>query len=111
MASLWEIFEASHLAYDVDRDNASNNEDSGSGPPTVIGWIRTGYLSGSGELNPPGIVNCSVWTSSDSDKRGSIVSLSNQWGETNAPYLTNTAPWVADKHPCDSPRPVWCIED
>ena len=43
MASLWEIHDTSNLQYDTGR--GLTQDDSGSGPPAALGWIRTGGTS------------------------------------------------------------------
>src|SRR5262245_60366073 len=46
MASLWEIHDPSNLQYDT---RGFTLADAGSGPPAVLGWIRTGiFASASG---------------------------------------------------------------
>src|SRR5262249_29960257 len=62
MASLWEIHDTSNLEYDTSR--GLTRDDSGSGPPTGLGWIRTGGGALSSTLAGEG--NCNAWTTNSS---------------------------------------------
>jgi hypothetical protein len=105
MASLWEIFETSHLVYDTALGRVSN--DSGSGPTSQIGgWMRTGLGNSSGT---PGFDNCGNWTSNDSRFKGSWVRLNRRW-ISDSPEQSISR-WEADNFNCNVSLNVWCVED
>ena len=106
MASLWEIFDTSNLAYDTNR--GWMEDDSGSGPPIVLpGWVRTGAEGQSGD--GPGEANCNTWTSNDGGIEGSAVRLDGDWDRDTG--LQRVQPWRAFDPSCDTLRRVWCVED
>jgi len=101
MASLWEIHDPSSLQYDT---RGFTPADAGSGPPTVFGWIRTGFFastSGGGA----GIDNCGAWTSNVNSDFGTVASLAAQWTQSGSII----SPWLADTAHCDSLHRVWCV--
>jgi hypothetical protein len=105
MASLWEIFDTSNLSYDVQL--GFTNADSGFGPPSSFGWVRTGHVSMG--TNLAGIGNCNAWTSASKDDYGSIVApYRDVWDNFN--FLTPVSPWSARTFPCDAGLRVWCIQ-
>jgi hypothetical protein len=114
MASLWEIYDPSHLRYATEL--GFTQADSGFGPPTGFpigelsarGWIRTGYLSVS--TDDIGHTNCFTWTSDSQDDNGTVARLSPDWSSTFD--AIRTGPWQASKRPCnhDETR-VWCVQD
>jgi hypothetical protein len=104
MASLWEILDPTNLRYNTELGRTS--QDSGFGPPNgIFGWIRTG--SSGGFSPPPGQDNCDAWTSDNPGGGGSVVLLSDRWGEA-AP---NVLPWQSVNASCNTARPVWCVQD
>jgi hypothetical protein len=108
MASLWEIHEPSNLIYDTAL--GLTQDDSGSGPPSRYGWIRTGRsASSSGQF--PGVGNCNAWSSNASTDFGSAVVLSADWadiGNTSGPI----SPWQAQIFDCGTAAVrVWCVQD
>jgi hypothetical protein len=105
MASLWEIYDTSNLAYDTKR--GFSKDDSGSGPPSnIIGWVRTG--ENSFPLGNAGIANCSAYTSNSAAQNGTVILLPNDWFSTS---LTVVSPWEARQLNCVNPARVWCIEN
>ena len=107
MASLYEIFDTSNLAYDTDRGQTA--ADSGEGPPSgVNGWIRTGFSSNN--VDGPGQANCSAWTSSTDGELGTAVRLREEW-LADAGLIS---PWKAaeggEQPQCDDSLPVWCVQ-
>ncbi|MFC2029832.1 hypothetical protein ACFLWA_03780 [Chloroflexota bacterium] len=103
-ASMWELIDPSNLEYNSAM--GWTEDDSGRGPPTWrYGWIRTGYNS-DGASDILGQVNCDNWTTVDSSKWGTIVSLSWQWGIKEELHV-----WNVDRNACDIRMPVWCVED
>ncbi|MHC4062994.1 MAG: right-handed parallel beta-helix repeat-containing protein [Planctomycetota bacterium] len=106
MASLWEIRDTSNLTYDVDLGWSWAVSDSGSGPPTAFGWIRTGGSSASSPV--PGDANCHSWTSATGDDWGTAVALESDW-DTNPGDVVS--PWSAGVRPCDDGAWVWCVQD
>lgn len=105
MASLWEIFDPSALAYAEDEPDAQTQADVGSGPPVDWwGWIRTGNMASITET--PGWGNCNAWTTSAPDTYGTIVSLGKVWG---GPDIV-VSPWQADTWRCSGSAAVWCVE-
>ncbi len=110
MASLWEIYDPSHLLYDSDLGRIGG--DSGSGPPSGLsGWIRTGYYAAddtSGSVYPA--PNCNAWQSTSGS--GSKVLLSSDWADHDLEvYWGRLYPWMASEGSCTSSNPVWCLED
>ena len=120
MASLWEIFEVTHLKYDTTLGRTRS--DSGEGPPTSVrGWIRTGGIG----VPISGIDlqgNCSTWTTLEPAlvAVGTTAALTEIWSsylviehESPAPRLVPSEihPWVARSNSCTSPVPVWCVQD
>jgi hypothetical protein len=57
-ASIWEVLDPSNLRYDTTQ--GFMEADSGSGPPTASGWIRTGRPPLGSEFSPA--PNCFAWT-------------------------------------------------
>jgi hypothetical protein len=104
MASLWEILDVTNLKYDANRGLIQ--DDSGSGPPTVLGWIRTGAGS-TGNTGAPGFDNCLAWTSDSASDNGTAAGPKLFW---NAPP-GSTDPWISFTFICKSPQPVWCVQD
>lgn len=107
MASLWEIFDPTQLRYDTSLGLVL--QDSGSGPPSGFGYVRTGmdtiFLS-----NPFGTPpNCRSWTSDDgAQHEGTVVSLTSSW---LSPTGSALSPWQASVTVCSDPARVWCVED
>ena len=104
MASLWEILEPSHLAYDVTLGLTA--DDSGLGPPTGSaqhGWLRTGY--GSANSPPAGQANCNAWTTATGT--GTVAYLPDDWTAGNQ----DIGVWVVLDYSAVGaavPR-VWCV--
>ena len=104
MASLWEILDPSHLRYDTEL--GFTYEDSGSGPPSAGGWIRTGNFSNAQDT--PGFGNCNAWTSARSTDSGSWVGLpAGFWNNTP----TKITPWSTVVGQCNYFERVWCVQD
>ena len=107
MASLWEIFDTSNLAYDTTRGYVE--ADAGKGPPSQIGgWVRTGYAAEWGfvyDYPVPGIHNCYAWTVADG--WGTHVWLNGLWEGTPTPV----SPWKSSAPACSTSVRVWCVED
>jgi hypothetical protein len=104
MASLGELFDTSALEYDTTRGRVQ--ADSGQGAPSsVFGWVRTGYVSSTGNA---GQGNCATWTSSSVNDSGSTVAPRSVWLTT---VLNPTEPWEALSQSCNTPHPVWCLQD
>ena len=102
MASLWEILDPSNLEYNTTLGDA--NDDSGQGPPTYSGWVRTGYNSSSANIAGQG--NCNTWTSSSPSDYGTLAYLPNDWTAGQDIHV-----WKVSVYSCDTPLPVWCMED
>ena len=106
MASLWEIFDPTQLRYDTTLGYV--NDDSGSGPPSSFGWIRTGREANAISEPSGGAVNCNAWTSDNGFHEGSAVSLTAAWHLGNVSAVT---PWRATIGICSDPSRVWCVQD
>lgn len=104
-ASLWEIADISNLQYDISVGGYST-DDSGSGPPSAFGWIRTGG-DAADVTQTPGLANCGLWTSKASNEYGSIVKLPTEW-TTDAQDISV---WDANARACSVVTRVWCVED
>lgn len=107
-ASLWEILDVSHLAYDTGL--GFTTADSGSGPPSAAsGWVRTGYSSSN---NPPveGQSNCNAWTSGAFGDHGTAAFLSTGWRTGDASTIV-TSPWFGFYDSCSNSTRVWCVQD
>jgi len=74
-ASLWEIFDTSNLKYATSL--GLTQDDSGSGPPTILGWVRTGFSKETSAM--AGQANCNAWTSNASSANGTIAELGPGW--------------------------------
>jgi hypothetical protein len=108
VASLWEIFDTSNLAYDTSLGQSS--PDSGRGPSSLhSGWVRTGWRQE--DADSPGSGNCDVWTSADPAKSGTVVELNNQWDESPVNLNPAVNPWRAFFSPCGNSVPVWCVQN
>ena len=104
-ASLWEILDVSNLEYN--QDLGATNDDSGYGPPSLIGgWIRTGYSENNDDN--PGQANCSNWEPTDSFSFGTIISLSSDWTNSDE---RDISVWDAAFQGCNDTAQVWCVED
>jgi hypothetical protein len=69
MASLWEIHDPTNLRYDTEL--GFTESDSGFGPPTHGGWIRTGGAANT--VGGAGVGNCNAWKSASGADFGTIV--------------------------------------
>ena len=104
MASLWEIHDPSNLRYNTELGMTS--DDSGFGPPTFGGWIRTSFSS-SGSHAPPGQGNCNAYTTPYELVNGTLVRLDFGWtGPANS-----ISPWRAEAASCNLNTHVWCVQD
>jgi hypothetical protein len=104
MASMWEILDPSNLRYDTDL--GFTFADSGFGPPTSLGWIRTG--SQASVASNIGSANCRAWTEAGGMDYGTIVGLNALWGLSD---VTVVSPWVFGARGCSDPIHVWCVQD
>jgi hypothetical protein len=99
MASLWEIFAISNLAYDTVLGRGL--ADSGEGPPSIVtGWIRTGLATTTAR-------NCAAWTSSESGDFGTIAGLNILEGIPSEGLWASAGSGQA----CFVNDQVWCVED
>ncbi len=103
MASLWEIHDTSNLRYNTDLGVTTG--DSGFGPPTVIGWIRTG--SQASDAPNTGDTNCNAWTSADFHAFGTQARPTGNWIDAGI----NISPWRAVGDLCGTTANVWCVQD
>lgn len=101
-ASLWEILDPSNLKYNTVL--GFTRLDSGSGPPTVAGWVRTGYWSNNSP-NIAGQANCNTWTTT-SDYGTSAGLVSNWNAGTEDMHV-----WEVFSPECSGTGRVWCVED
>jgi hypothetical protein len=99
-ASLWEILDPSNLEYNTDLGRA--RDDSGSGPPTYDGWVRTGYSSNNGTT--AGQANCNSWSTTAG--YGTRARMTSDWTGTKHLHV-----WFVGTMGCSSTRYVWCVED
>jgi hypothetical protein len=110
MASIYEIFDPSELEYDTTRGKV--HADSGQGPPAgeidesdpSTGWIRGGLFNSGGTLPPAS--NCFTWTSSEASVSGTVVLLNPAFGGALI-----VEPWHFGTDSCNTPNPVWCVQD
>lgn len=100
-ASLWEILDTTNLRYNTRL--GYTRRDSGYGPPTTGGWVRTGYASNSNDL--AGESNCQAWTSDSGSEYGSWIYLPGSW---EAGYETLMG-WATGARACSDPLQVWCV--
>jgi len=103
MASLWEIADPSNLKYNTAL--GKTRPDSGEGPPSDPGWVRTGYDSTYDSIAGRG--NCDAWTTGEQAKRGSLVMPALDWEGSD----DDIGVWNAMYVDCDVPIWVWCVED
>ena len=104
MASLWEIFDPTHLRYD--RTLGASGDDAGSGPPANdSGWIRTG--ANAQTAAGPGDANCNAYTSNSNGDAGTLVELTEEWDFTGSAI----SPWTGRELQCNATFPVWCVQD
>ena len=101
-ASIWEIMDPSNLEYNTALGWV--NDDSGQGPVTYDGWVRTGYNADVSMT--PGKANCNLWTSTEEDEWGTAVKLAQDWSTGQDIHV-----WVYNVSRCANHRLVWCIED
>jgi len=102
-ASIWEIADPSNLKYNTSL--GFMRSDSGQGPPSGDGWVRTGYAQNA--ANSVGIANCSTWTSASVSDYGSKATLVSYW-TTGA---QDVGVWNTTAASCAVGFQVWCIED
>lgn len=98
-ASLWEILDPSNLKYNTTL--GWTRDDSGAGPATYDGWVRTGYNSYNSDT--AGRANCNVWSTTSG--YGTRVRLTNDW------TVQHVHVWFVGTTGCSSTRYVWCVED
>jgi hypothetical protein len=101
LASLWEILDTSILDYN--NNLGYNQGDSGSGPPTYLGWIQTGHIHSGSAI--PGMASCEYWSSNSSGLYGTLAQLPVNWIGT---YLHL---WDSQTAQCNESYHVWCVED
>jgi hypothetical protein len=99
-ASLWEILDPSNLEYNADL--GWTRDDSGAGPPTYDGWVRTGYSSNNSTT--AGQANCSVWSTTSG--YGTTARMTSDWTGTKHMHV-----WFVHTNGCSYTRYVWCVED
>jgi hypothetical protein len=102
-ASMWEILDPSGLVYDTSLGYL--DADSGSGPSTDYGWVRTGY-DARYDSTTAGMANCDAWSSNDSAHDGTAAHLVNDWQASDDLHV-----WRAFVCSCNYRHPVWCVED
>jgi hypothetical protein len=108
MASLWEIFDTSNLLYRGDL--GATQEDSGSGPPRIGGWIRTGGEAAAVVSPPVGAANCNGYTSDGfGPESGTVAGLGTNWADPT--LVRPISPWFAFAQTCLTPLRVWCVQD
>ena len=90
MASIFELKHPTEMVYNTDLGFIA--DDSGYGPSTRWGWVRSGWPSSIYQ-------NCSVWTSTGGEGLMAHPSLSNPSGWTSIPDL------------CAYTHHYWCISD
>ena len=103
MASLWEIVDPSNLLYNTTL--GWTRADSGAGPTTFRGWVRTGYSAYSS--NTAGRANCNAWTTSNSGLYGTTAALPNTWDAG----WQDLHVWNVQTYECDDTNYVWCVAD
>jgi hypothetical protein len=110
MASIWELQNPSNLAYST--AYGLQWTDSGLGPPTGGGWIRTGAAASGAAPDPhkafTTLANCLAWTSANASDFGNLVNLHIPW--LNEPDA-NMAPWKISSASCNTKTAVWCVQD
>jgi hypothetical protein len=108
MASMWELIDPSQLSYD--RSRGQTSDDSGLGPPSLVGgWIRTGG-SNSFTSGEPGGAHCSSYTE-PSLGTGTEVGLYPDWTPGGVSEDSRIPWWAGDLDSCALLRSVWCVED
>jgi hypothetical protein len=101
-ASLWEILDPSNLKYNTVLGYTQG--DSGQGPPSVVGWVRTGNYSHN-STSTAGGANCSAWTTTSG--YGTSAGLVSNWlAGTEDVYV-----WEVFSALCAGTGRVWCVED
>lgn len=109
-ASMWEVHDPTSLLYDTTLGRT--REDSGSGPPRDIGWIRTGN-DNDAEGGKVGASNCDGWNTTDDNSGGTAALLGGPSG-TDIDWTqpaSIVAPWTGQGLSCNSIVRVWCVED
>ncbi len=101
-ASLWEIMQTATLSYNTTL--GATLPDSGDGPPTGNGWVRTGNVSVSSTT--AGAANCNNWTS-NFGYYGTIARPSDDWTPAQATFQG----WVVQTFGCYPGAPDWCVEN
>jgi hypothetical protein len=103
MASLWELVDPSILRYDTLL--GLTRDDSGQGPPSTGGWVRTGGprrgIGGAGE------VNCEGWTTASASLMGTTIHLPVIWDIGDQ----DLGPWGVGTGLCSGWTYVWCVSD
>jgi hypothetical protein len=103
MASLWEILEPSSLRYDPVR--GAQRGDSGQGPPSTNGWVRTGYDAAA--YDTAGQSNCNAWSSNSASDYGTWAGLPIDWTSGQSIHV-----WKVGTLQCSIPIfRVWCVAD
>jgi hypothetical protein len=112
MATLFEIFNFTDLAFD-DFGNSFSGYDRTGGPPGQPGgngWVRTGTLSSSSDI--AGVGNCNLWTSNSAAGYGTFVGPEFDWRTSTGTSSFNfVAPWRAGTTTCDVSGRVWCVQN
>jgi len=109
MASLWEIHDTSNLRYDTVLGLTTG--DSGFGPPSRYGWIRTGELANDGSSTSTagaGVANCNGWISAGAVDHGTVVAPVYSWNGAGRVI----GPWDTLVNSCGvTAAGVWCVEN
>mgnify|MGYP001826760221 CR=1 FL=1 len=89
MASMYELLHTAGMVYNF--LEGITVDDSGYGPPSAYGWVRSG-------LNTDINENCSLWTDTDG------------WSWVARPDHHEPTGWSVIISTCDSNK-LWCISD
>jgi hypothetical protein len=109
MASIWEIRNPSNLTYNTALGDKA--DDSGLGPPTAKGWIRTGSAASGADpdnITFQPLANCFAWTSANASHFGLLVYLQIPYSQTPVPHMPPWEGWFAS---CNTKTAVWCVQD
>lgn len=102
MASIYEIIDPSNLRYDTTL--GSTSADSGFGPPSAGGWIRTGFGPQSDQSQGLG-VNCNAWTTNLDSDTGTYATPRG-FQDPNVVHA-----WGLGLLACNTPAASWCVQD
>lgn len=108
MAAFSEIRNVEDFEWDEVRGGSFGDAGQGPARQGAFAWVRTGFAAAFSSASP-GQANCDGYTASAS-VWGSGIIVDHSWTATSAQDGSFPG-WEYRAMPCNSPIPVWCMQD